>query len=768
MTFTLEFEDGLVREWTLEGEEGDGDSDDDLPGATFEERTDYVPALFVDGPLEALEALRDALASDPKVCETAFENRYPSLHAHHADDPSRMLRVGLERVDEVRTLAAEIRGVYGREHHAPGTLRLFDVDLTPGFRYCLDEEIDPAPSRPLRTLEITVDDRALASGDLSSLEIDGESVTGDPADVLWSLGRRLERRDPDVLVVSHGDLVPAVERAAAAAGLEGVHLGRLPGWTKLAGESTYASYGQVGHSPARYRVPGRAIVDRSNSFLWHQSGLAGLEYLVQRSRKPLQEASWASIGSVLTAIQIREARAWGVPAPLNKWDPEVFKDVSTLHAADRGGFTFAPEVGLHEDVHELDFASLYPRIICRHNVSPETVGCQGGCRDIRPTLGTGREDGSVPELEYDVCATDGFLPAVLRPLLDRRAACKRRLRDDPGEDEAARLRAESGAIKWVLVSCFGYQGYRNAKFGRIECHEAINAHAREIALRAKERLEDAGWRIVHGIVDSLWVTPRVDEPDPLEGVIAEISRDAGIDIEHDGRYEWVCFVPLRESSGGEGERRSESGIATTAVSAGAGAGALTKYVGKRTTGEFKVRGLECRQRHTPAFVADCQREFLEVLDETRDPAAVCDHLARRLGDLRRGAVDRDDLVITKRVSRPLEAYSQETHVVGALRRYERHDVPRRPGQAVEYVVVDDGATRTEERVRLAFENADAGREHTVSDSDGKQRDRYDVDYYATLLLRAAESVTAALGWDRSRIRRALEDDRTVSLSVFTR
>ncbi|MFC7232920.1 hypothetical protein ACFQMM_19040 [Saliphagus sp. GCM10025308] len=186
------------------------------------------------------------------MCETTFEDRYPSLHAHHADDRSRMLRVGLERVDEVRTLAAEIRGVYGREHHAPGTLRLFDVDLTPGFRYCVDEGVDPAPNRSLRTLEIGIDDRALASGDLSSLEIDGESVTGDPADVLWSLGRRLERRDPDVLVVSHGDLVPTVERAAADAGLEGVHLGRLPGWTKQ-------------RARARTRVTGRSATPRRDT-----------------------------------------------------------------------------------------------------------------------------------------------------------------------------------------------------------------------------------------------------------------------------------------------------------------------------------------------------------------------------------------------------------------------------------------------------------------------------------------------------------------------
>ncbi|MFP9193191.1 type B DNA-directed DNA polymerase [Natrialbaceae archaeon A-CW1-1] len=763
MTFAFEFEDGLVREWTLLESGSNSNDDEGSPGATYTERTDYVPALFVGGPLEALEALRTHLEGDPKVAEMEFEERYPSLHAHHDGERATVLRVGLERVGEVGTLAREIRGVYTREHHAPGTLRLFDVDFAPGFRYCLDEGIDPTSSRPLRTLEIGIADRALAAGDVSRLEIDGDPVTGEPADVLWSLGRRLERHDPDVLVVSHGDLIPTLERAATDAGLDGFQLGRLPGWTQLAGESTYTSYGQVGHSPARYRVPGRAIVDTSNSFLWHQSGLAGLEYLVGQSKQPLQEAARASIGTILTAIQIGVAREWDVLAPLNKWEPERFQSVSTLHAADRGGFTFSPEVGYHEDVHEIDFASLYPRIICQHNVSPETLDC--GCSVDSERAGRAGEsaddDGErVPELEYYLCGTDGFLPAVLRPLLDRRAACKRRLeRGVEDEAEAARLRGHSGAIKWVLVSCFGYQGYRNAKFGRIECHEAINAYARDIALTAKARLEDAGWHIVHGIVDSLWVTARVDDPEPIADVIAEISCDVGIDLEHDGHYEWVCFVPRQDASVGDGVT----------------AGALTKYAGKRTTGEFKIRGLECRQRHTPPFIAACQRECLEVLDDTRDPEAVCDRLARRLGDLRRGDVDVAEVAITKRVSKPLEAYRQETLTVGALRRYAAHDVPRRPGQAVEYVVVDDDASRTRERIRLPFEletdvvpGTEAKLETDVELENGRpQAPPYHSDYYERALLRAGESVLAAFGWDERRIRHYLSDGRTVQLSTFS-
>ncbi|MEY7851539.1 DNA polymerase domain-containing protein [Natrarchaeobius sp. A-rgal3] len=754
--YTFEFEGDTVREWTLTD-----------AGAEFRLVTDYQPSLSVSGPDGALSNLRERLESDPKVVATGCERLATDLHEAHAGDRSRMLRVDLERVGEVRTLAREIRGVYEREAYAPGTFRLFDVDLSPGFRYCLDCGIDPNPGRDLRTLSIELSEPALGDGDVSALQVEGEPVGNGEADavgVLRTLEDRLECDDPDVLVVSHAELIPLLDERATEHGLEGFHLGRLPGWTRLAGENTYESYGRVGHSPARYRVPGRAIVDESNSFLWHQSGLAGLEYMVEKTGRPVQEAAWGSIGTLLTSRQIRLARDRGVLAPWNKWEPERFTDVRTLHAADRGGFTFAPEVGFHEDVHEIDFASLYPRIICEHNVSPETVDC--GCRDD-PRSGTGEENDGlggeghrVPELGYRVCRDDGFLPAVLEPLLEDRAARKRRLAADPPEEEAARLRGESGAIKWVLVSCFGYQGYRNAKFGRIECHEAINAYAREIALEAKRHLEDAGWRIVHGIVDSLWVTPRVDEPTPIDEVAAEITDAVGIELEHDGRYEWVCFVPRRDSaarmgapegttgtSTSEGTTRESSAGRTTAESAPAGA--LTKYFGKRNGGGYKIRGLECRQRSTPALVAESQREFIEVLDREREPAAVCDALDRRLGELRSGSVDPADLVVTNRVSKPLEAYDRRTRSVAALERYESKGLERSPGQSVRYVVVDDD-TDGPGRVRLPFEEPTA----------------YDAEWYATAIVRACESVVSPFGWDRRRVRSALRDGRDVPLTAF--
>jgi len=117
---------------------------------------------------------------------------------------------------------------------------------------------------------------------------------------------------------------------------------------------------------------------------------------------------------VLTAIQICEAHDRRVLVPWNSWRHEFYKPMGTLHDADRGGFIFAPEVGLHENVHELDFSSLYPNIICTRNVSPDVIRCS--CH-------SDRED--VPGLGYSICDDRGYLVDVLQPIIDARDGSRR-------------------------------------------------------------------------------------------------------------------------------------------------------------------------------------------------------------------------------------------------------------------------------------------------------------------------------------------------------
>jgi len=731
MVLTVDFRSsGDVVRWAL--------TDDDVARTVHEE---YTPTLFVgdtvrdvygrhggptptppdrDGLSESLADLRAFLAGQDAVADIHCESHRQTFRT----DPRPLLRIDATGIDAVRRIAQRVQ-----QFNRPAEYTCYNVDLTPQFRYYLETETSASPDqsvRSLHTLVLSIPAHESGLEALSHLTIDGESAGPTPEAAVKAVASAVRENDPDVIVVSKAELIPLLFDTAEMNGIQNFKLGREPGYTKLAGESTYTSYGQVGHSPARYTLPGRVVIDESNTFFYHEAGLAGCLDLVDRAGLPLEELGWASIGRVLTALQIRAARDRDVLVPWHAWRPELFKSAATLDAADRGGTTFAPAVGVHENVHELDFASLYPNIIRTRNISPETVRC--GCC----------ESDDVPDLGYSICDTDGYLPTVLGPLIDARSRIKDQIEETTDDAERDRLESASSAIKWILVSCFGYQGFSNAKFGRIECHEAINAFAREILLDAKTALEDAGWRVLHGIVDSIWVTPAPDRDQrPLATVAAEISAETDITLEHESEFDWVAFCPMRNGE----------------------CGALTRYFGKRrheedpSAGEvgdaIKMRGIEARQRSTPPWVTTVQEDALRVFDTTRSPEAVCDALRRSLTALRHGHVATDDLVVANRVSKHADAYTQETLTVAALRRTQYHGTSLAPGQTVRYVVVNDDG-RGIDRVRLPFEDTQS----------------YDVGWYEDAAVRAVESIVSCVGWESEDIRQYLADTTDMTLDSY--
>ncbi len=626
MAFTIDFlDDGRVLE-----------CETTVDGAVATERGDYTPRFYVaarnpDDDID-LTALRSFYDQHPDVVATKMVTRRPGFRR----DKESVLAVDVGHIDCVTPLAQQARQL---NMYPVGDLACFNVDFSREFRYCLEEDVDPTRTNELSTLRLSVPVTETSNDSYGGLSVAGDTVTGSPTDILTAVQAALENQNPDILVCSTSEIIPTLYEMAAAASVDEFTLSRWSGvdYQQLASRSTYSSYGRVGHSPARYNVPGRAIIDESNTFFYGETNLDGVLDLVSRSKKPVQELAWASIGNVLTAIQICEAHDRGVLVPWNSWRHEFYKPMGTLHDADRGGFIFAPEVGVHEDVHELDFSSLYPNIICTRNVSPDVIRCD--CH-------SDRED--VPGLGYSICDERGYLVDVLQPIIDARDEIKAAIRhekcqDNSDKDRLAELEGRSGALKWILVACFGYQGFSNAKFGRIECHEAINAYAREILLTAKQRLEAGGWRVVHGIIDSIWVTtdPDVDDEDreDLNALATEITEDVEIRLEHEAHYDWVAFVPQRESD----------------------AGALTKYFGKVAgNNDFKIRGIEARQRSTPAFIKDVQRSCLERLDVTQSPDAVLDCLQDAIKRLHSRTVPVEQLVERNRVSKPQRA-TRRTH-----------------------------------------------------------------------------------------------------------
>ncbi|VVB62999.1 DNA polymerase [uncultured archaeon] len=78
-------------------------------------------------------------------------------------------------------------------------------------------------------------------------------------------------------------------------------------------------------------------------------------------------------GALISYYEVYEDQRRGVAVPFRKMDAEGVGNISELRASNKGGMIFQPEPGVYEKVHQIDFTSLYPSIIVKYNLSPETI-----------------------------------------------------------------------------------------------------------------------------------------------------------------------------------------------------------------------------------------------------------------------------------------------------------------------------------------------------------------------------------------------------------
>jgi len=76
----------------------------------------------------------------------------------------------------------------------------------------------------------------------------------------------------------------------------------------------------------------------------------------------------------------------GIAVPFRKRDAESIRNITELKASDKEGMIFQPEPGVYEKVHQIDFTSLYPSIIVKYNLSPETIEHQEKTRFLASVL----------------------------------------------------------------------------------------------------------------------------------------------------------------------------------------------------------------------------------------------------------------------------------------------------------------------------------------------------------------------------------------------
>jgi DNA polymerase-2 len=337
--------------------------------------------------------------------------------------------------------------------------------------------------------------------------------------------------------------------------------------------------------------------------------------------------------------------------------PTVRSADSTVSAAQQGGHVLEPVTGLHRNVWVFDFKSLYPSIIRTFNIDPLSyVGDPSRDAELIHTpAGAFRREPAI-------------LPRMLDELFPRREAAKKM-----GDD------VRSNAIKILMNSFYGVLGTSACRFYNPALGNSITGTGREILLWSKRWFEAAGFQVLYGDTDSLFVQSRGVDPDQ--------TREQGRRLAAALNEDLACHIRERWGLASRLELKFEKLYLKLFLprSRNGTRGASKRYVGLRHGGEaenVEFIGMEVVRRDWTALAKQVQRELYHRLFTDQ---AVDEYLAEVVRRVRHGDLD-DALVYRKNLRKDAEEYTATTppHVVAARKSTQP------VGRLVSYVLTTAG------------------------------------------------------------------------------
>lgn len=337
--------------------------------------------------------------------------------------------------------------------------------------------------------------------------------------------------------------------------------------------------------------------------------------------------------------------------------PSVRADDARVYAAQQGGHVLEPATGLHANVWVFDFKSLYPSIIRTFNIDPLAYVAD-------------------PPPDADLIDTPGgafrresaILPRMLDELFPRREAAKK-----AGDNVAA------NAIKILMNSFYGVLGTPACRFHNPALANAITGQGRDLLLWSKQWFESAGFKVLYGDTDSLFVhsgtsdpaKARVQGPKLVASLNSELARyinerwrvQSRLELEFEKLYLKLFLPRIRHGTGGA--RKRYAGL-----------------LDGKDTGNIEFVGMEVVRRDWTALAKQVQRELYRRLFSDQ---SVDEYLAQVVKQVRNGDLG-GALIYRKNLRKGADDYTATTppHVVAARKSTQPG------GRLVSYVITTAG------------------------------------------------------------------------------
>ena len=647
----------------------------------------WTPCLYVASDRYKLDKLR----KNPKIISLVKNYEWVNKIEKVSDiEESKVLKFTVKKSSDLIRLGKTIE-----ELDKFGVYRLYNVDVPPAQSFMYENNLFPLGKYNIQdtwmpqsdimetnytlpvftkiNLQVNVKPTRKIpkfSDKIQSIQINDVTIQSESEmQMILDCVTMIKDIDPDFILTQKGDswdFPYLAYRAGKNKISEKLVLGRenIPLKMPKRNGTSYYSYGQIHFKPTSAQLQGRIHIDRSNAFLWEaEQSLQAIFEIARTCRLPIQTAARASIGKCMSSVQFYNATKRNLLIPWKPTVSEIFKTRMDLLVGDRGGFILEPRIGAHENVGEVDFASLFGNIMLQKNISAETINCKC-CPDSTDM---------VPDLGYHICKREGIVPQSLRILLDKRKKYTKLIETTKNKEQSEIYSQRKTALKWILVTSFGYLGFNNAKFGRIDAHMAVCAFARQLLLQAMKIAEEHEFTVLHGIVDSLWMYKKNATTHDYENLRDTIAKETGFDLSLDV-YNWIVFLPSKNNS--------DLPVAN-------------RYFGANKDGELKLRGIETRRRDTPKFFKQCQYDILNLFAKCKSISEIKASISGAKAiqnqyekQLFTHELSVQDLAFTNKVTRGTGQHKSNTIQADAVNQLKWEGRTIEPGQNIRYVISD--------------------------------------------------------------------------------
>jgi len=417
---------------------------------------------------------------------------------------------------------------------------------------------------------------------------------------------------------------------------------------------------------------------------------------------PLDQVGAMSVGFRLEWYLIRAAYSMNELVPNRVERPEE---------SYRGAIVLKPVKGIHENIAVLDFSSMYPNIMIKYNVGPDTIvddpaECEkyGGCY-VAPEVGH-RFRKQPP----------GFFKIVLEDLLTLRKRIREEMKKYPPDSPEYRLLDErQKAVKVLANASYGYMGWSGARWYCRRCAEAVTAWGRKLILAAVEYARKLGLKVIYGDTDSLFVTY---DPEKVKKLIEFVEKELGFEIKIDKIYRRVFFTEAKK-----------------------------RYVGLLEDGRIDIVGFEAVRGDWCELAKEVQWKVAEIVLREGNVEKAIEYVRKVIADLKSGKVPLEKLVIWKTLSKRIDEYEHEAPHVVAAKRAIAAGYRVSPGDKIGYVIVK-GSGRVSSRAYPYFMIKDPR--------------RIDVDYYIEhQIIPAALRILGYFGVNEARLKAAATGQKTI-------